>query len=103
MATRLKRRSERGRLAPPEIPEPQADAAPKMVIVRPSLPPEIAPSDSLRMRGTPLIPASLRSDMIRDAAYFRAQARAFAPGEELSDWLAAEEEIDDLIVCRYGR
>jgi hypothetical protein len=41
--------------------------------------------------------------MIRDAAYFRAQARGFAPGREIEDWLAAEQDVEDLIVRRYGR
>ena len=49
-----------------------------------------------------LIPASLRHDMISEAAYFRAEARGFAPGRELEDWLAAEVEIDDAIKARYG-
>src|SRR4051812_21467528 len=54
-------------------------------------------------RSVPLIPASLRLDMIRDAAFFRAEARSFAPGQEIEDWLAAEQDIDDLILRRYGR
>jgi hypothetical protein len=54
-------------------------------------------------RGSPLIPASLRHDMIRDAAYFRAQARGFVPGKEIEDWLAAEQDVEELIVRRYGR
>jgi hypothetical protein len=53
-------------------------------------------------RGTPLIPASLRHDMIRDAAYFRAEARGFVPGNEIEDWLAAEQDIEELIARRYG-
>lgn len=31
---------------------------------------------------------------IATAAYFKAEARGFAPGGELSDWLAAEMEIN---------
>jgi hypothetical protein len=61
-------------------------------------PPVAVPS-----RGSPLIPASLRNDMIRDAAYFRAQSRGFVPGKEMEDWLAAEQEVEELIVRRYGR
>jgi len=38
-----------------------------------------------------------RRALIADAAYFRAQQRDFAPGHELEDWLAAEEEIDRLL------
>ncbi len=36
----------------------------------------------------------VRLAMIAEAAYYRAQARGFAPGGELHDWLAAEKEID---------
>jgi Protein of unknown function (DUF2934) len=32
--------------------------------------------------------------MIRTAAYFKAEKRNLAPGGEVSDWLAAEEEVD---------
>jgi hypothetical protein len=48
-----------------------------------------------------LVPASLRHDMIREAAYYHAEARGFAPGRELEDWLAAELQIDELITTRY--
>jgi hypothetical protein len=54
-------------------------------------------------RGGPLIPASLRHYMICEAAYFRAQARGLVPGREIEDWLAAEQDIEELIVRRYGR
>lgn len=33
------------------------------------------------------------AQMIREAAYFRAMQRGFAPGHELEDWLAAEREV----------
>jgi hypothetical protein len=35
-----------------------------------------------------------REERIRVAAYFKAQQRGFAPGHELDDWLAAEQEED---------
>lgn len=35
-----------------------------------------------------------RNAKVREAAYFRAQARGFDPGRELEDWLAAEHEVD---------
>ena len=38
--------------------------------------------------------AAVREAMIREAAYFRAERRAFAPGGELEDWFAAERQID---------
>jgi len=33
--------------------------------------------------------------MIAVAAYFRAEQRSFLPGNELSDWLESEAEIDN--------
>ena len=42
-----------------------------------------------------------RRRMIAEAAYRRAQQRAFQPGSELHDWLAAEAEIDFEISLRY--
>ena len=35
-----------------------------------------------------------RCALIARAAYFRAMQRGFSPGNELSDWLAAEAEVD---------
>jgi hypothetical protein len=35
--------------------------------------------------------------MIAEAAYFRAEQRGFAPGDDLADWLAAELDIDALL------
>jgi hypothetical protein len=32
------------------------------------------------------------------AAYFRSQSRGFAPGHEVEDWLAAEEEVDQRLL-----
>lgn len=41
-----------------------------------------------------------REIMIREAAYFLAEARGFAPGHELDDWLAAERQIDAGLATR---
>lgn len=38
-----------------------------------------------------------RQQMISEAAYFKAEHRAFAGGDPLQDWLAAESEIDALL------
>lgn len=35
-----------------------------------------------------------RETMIREAAYYHAMKRGYAPGHELEDWLAAEAEIE---------
>jgi hypothetical protein len=37
-----------------------------------------------------------RRQRIAEAAYFLAEARAFAPGHEEEDWLAAEARVDAL-------
>ena len=41
-----------------------------------------------------LLSGAARNEMIATAAYFSAERRGFAPGDELADWLAAEAEID---------
>lgn len=41
-----------------------------------------------------------RYSMIAHAAYLRAAARDFAPGNELDDWLAAEAEIETRLASR---
>ena len=41
------------------------------------------------------VSAERRLTMIAESAYFRAQARGFAPGGELDDWLDAELEVDE--------
>jgi hypothetical protein len=43
---------------------------------------------------TPEIGADERLQHIALGAYFRAEARGFAPGGELDDWLAAERDVD---------
>ncbi len=39
-------------------------------------------------------PDCTREQMIAEAAYFHAARRDFAPGNEVSDWLHAEAEIE---------
>jgi len=45
---------------------------------------------------TQAIPSALREAAIATAAYYRAEQRGFAPGNELADWLAAEREVEPL-------
>jgi hypothetical protein len=40
-----------------------------------------------------VITAESRQQMIAEAAYYRAERRGFARGDELIDWLKAEQEI----------
>lgn len=44
----------------------------------------------------------VRRAMIAEAAYFHAQRRGFAPGDELQDWLKAEAEINALLGAEHG-
>jgi len=45
-----------------------------------------------------------REARIAEAAYWRAERRGFAAGQELDDWLAAEKEVDeDLAQRQAGR
>jgi hypothetical protein len=48
----------------------------------------------------PGVERAWREKRIRDAAYFRSLCRAAGPGQELEDWLAAEQEIDGLRAYR---
>jgi len=38
-----------------------------------------------------------RHQMICVAAYYRAEQRGFAPGQEVTDWVTAEAEVDRLL------
>lgn len=38
-----------------------------------------------------------RERMIAEAAYFRAEQRGFMPGNEMSDWLQAEADVEGLL------
>ena len=38
-----------------------------------------------------------REQMIAEAAYFRAQQRGFEPGNEMSDWLQAEADVEAIL------
>lgn len=38
-----------------------------------------------------------REQMIAEAAYFRAEQRGFEPGNEMSDWLQAEADVEGIL------
>lgn len=46
---------------------------------------------------TPGTSAEARARMIAEAAYYLSEQRGFAPGHEVEDWLAAEQQIDSRI------
>lgn len=39
----------------------------------------------------------LRHEMIREAAYYRAERRGFQGGDAVSDWLSSEQEVDSAL------
>jgi hypothetical protein len=39
-----------------------------------------------------------RTELIAEAAYFRAEKRGFLPGHDVEDWLAAEAEVDSKLL-----
>jgi len=41
-----------------------------------------------------------RIQCIATAAYYKAEARGFTPGQELNDWLEAEAEFENRKQCR---
>jgi len=41
-----------------------------------------------------------REHLIAVAAYFRAEQRGFAPGNEMSDWLDAEADVEHMLGSR---
>ena len=57
--------------------------------------------DPLRFCVQPRVTAAEREQWIATAAYFRAQRRGFTPGEEASDWIAAEAEIEARMLRPY--
>jgi DNA-binding protein HU-beta len=47
-----------------------------------------------KLTAAPRAQADKRAAMIAEAAYFIAERRNFQPGDELSDWLAAEQAVE---------
>ena len=62
------------------------------------VPAKTAPAKAAAVKPT-LSPAE-RMKMIAEAAYYLAQKRGFSGGNELSDWVAAEKQVDALLTKR---
>ena len=80
--------------------KPRAAAAPKPAARKAAATGKAAvrKSVSTQSRGaSAAAPAAEREEMVRTAAYFRAERRGFAPGYEWEDWLAAEAEVSALV------
>jgi Protein of unknown function (DUF2934) len=76
---------------PVEATDAPQTPSPARVITRKSVRRKVSPS---------ALPAHERHQMIQLRAYFRAEQRGFAPGQELTDWLLAEAEVDELLKLR---
>ncbi len=48
-----------------------------------------------------VVEPALRSRMIAEAAYFRAERRGFGNGDPVQDWLEAEIEIDRVLNSQF--
>ena len=55
------------------------------------------PSASSTGNGGSSIDETQRREMIATAAFLRAERRGFSSGQEVDDWLSAEEEVDQWI------
>ena len=55
------------------------------------------PFDPLRFTKRVVTAVELRQ-LVAANAYFRAEARHFAPGYEVEDWLAAEREVAEQVI-----
>ena len=53
----------------------------------------------LKLPGDTLPTATELYEMIREAAYYRAERRGFAPGLEAEDWVQAEAEVMSRILA----
>ena len=76
--------------------KPRATAAPKPAARKAAAPRKatVRKSAGARSRVAAAAPsAAEREELVRTAAYFRAERRGFAPGYEWEDWLAAEAEV----------
>jgi hypothetical protein len=56
-----------------------------------------ATTEERPQRSTAALPDDRRRTMIAESAYFRAQARGFREGDAVADWLASEQEVDQLL------
>jgi len=76
--------------APTKAAAANTPAKPAAKVSRPAATPAVAKPAPAALS------AAQREQMVRTAAYFRAERRGFAPGYEWDDWLSAEAEVGSL-------
>ena len=92
--------SKGGRTRRPAAKAPVA-AASRVAATKPTAAKAVAPKKSPAPKKPATAPAAVppgadgpdRDQLVRLAAYFRAERRGFAPGNDVDDWLAAEAEV----------
>jgi hypothetical protein len=86
--------------APKTAPAPTPAAAPKpKAAAKPAVLKAAAPAapKPAKPATKPAVDAQARLAMIQETAYYKAEARNFAPGFEAQDWADAEREVDALL------
>lgn len=78
--------------------EAKSVAPPKPAAAKPAVP-KSAPKAANPAPTGVMTPAE-RMKLIAEAAYYLAEKRGFAGGNELSDWVAAEKQVDTLAAKR---
>jgi hypothetical protein len=58
------------------------------------------PTPAAKNAAKPALTPAERMKMIAEAAYYLAEKRGFKGGNELTDWVAAEKQVDALIAKR---
>jgi len=74
------------------------EKTPTIPTVRKRAPRKSVAADETNAAVTRFVDPEQRSALIAEAAFFRAEGRGFAPGNELEDWLAAESEVDSKLM-----
>lgn len=74
----------------PSSPPSRKRASPKVTAKKKP----VAKSKNTTSDVAPFLGPGVRTALIAEAAYFRAEKRGFAPGHETEDWVAAEAEVD---------
>jgi hypothetical protein len=73
----------------------------KREVERPSL--VVKTAVNTAAAATPLASEAELSEMISEAAYYRAEKRGFSPGLEAEDWIQAEAEVMARLQAMRGR
>ena len=85
--------------AKPAAIKPAAKSAAAVPRAAPAVVPAVVSAKAAAAPKTVLSPAE-RMKMIAETAYYLAQKRGFTGGNELTDWVAAEKQVDTLVAKR---